>query len=125
MHALSFVCPECRAGKHGNCDGYAWDDQLDEPTACSCDVALHPTSDALRVTRHGSRWIEPCRARSSGTIDHTRAYWTHAQRRGKEEQQMRRRLIASLFAAALSVAAVAAPAVAGPHRAPTSFDWCC
>jgi hypothetical protein len=35
-------CPECVQGKHPNCDGYTWDDELDEPTACPCDVAGHP-----------------------------------------------------------------------------------
>jgi hypothetical protein len=31
------ACPECAAGKHGNCDGIAWDFVADEPTACPCD----------------------------------------------------------------------------------------
>lgn len=31
-----FVCPECAAGKHENCDGSAWDTHQDEPTTCSC-----------------------------------------------------------------------------------------
>ena len=35
------VCPECRDGKHGNCNGYGWDYELDEPTACPCSVAEH------------------------------------------------------------------------------------
>jgi hypothetical protein len=29
------VCPECRAGKHPNCDGWAID-ELDEVTTCQC-----------------------------------------------------------------------------------------
>ncbi|MEV8269128.1 histone-like nucleoid-structuring protein Lsr2 [Microbacterium oleivorans] len=33
------VCPECVAGKHGNCDGTAWDLAEDQPTTCSC---THP-----------------------------------------------------------------------------------
>lgn len=32
------VCPECKAGKHANCHGDAWDtrDGRDEPTHCRC-----------------------------------------------------------------------------------------
>lgn len=30
------VCPECRDGKHANCDGTAWDDHTDQPTHCAC-----------------------------------------------------------------------------------------
>lgn len=30
------VCPECSAGKHGNCNGDAWDDTTDQPAACAC-----------------------------------------------------------------------------------------
>lgn len=33
------TCPECRAGKHRNCDGQAWDDAADAPTACACEHA--------------------------------------------------------------------------------------
>ena len=33
---LAPVCPECRNGKHGNCDGTAWDDHEDAPASCSC-----------------------------------------------------------------------------------------
>lgn len=35
------VCPECRNGKHGNCDGEAWNDLLDMPVACDCAAAHH------------------------------------------------------------------------------------
>lgn len=35
-HALP-CCPECRDGKHGNCDGTAWDNVRDRPTDCRCD----------------------------------------------------------------------------------------
>lgn len=31
-----WICPECRAGKHGNCDGSAWDDLRDAITECGC-----------------------------------------------------------------------------------------
>lgn len=35
-------CPECRDGKHGNCYGWGWDDDLDEAiTPCPCESAGH------------------------------------------------------------------------------------
>jgi hypothetical protein len=30
------VCPECRAGKHRNCDGDALDEATDEIVQCAC-----------------------------------------------------------------------------------------
>lgn len=38
---LSPRCPECRAGKHGNCDGTAWDNAADAPASCGCAEAGH------------------------------------------------------------------------------------
>jgi hypothetical protein len=38
----SAVCPECRAGKHPNCDGTAWDDDADSLTGCSCPDCRNP-----------------------------------------------------------------------------------
>lgn len=35
------ICPECEQGKHGNCDGTAWDDELDELTTCRCNDHAH------------------------------------------------------------------------------------
>lgn len=35
------VCPECRADKHGNCDGTAWSDWTDTPTYCRCSANGH------------------------------------------------------------------------------------
>jgi len=32
-------CPECAAGKHGNCDGRSWDLIADQPAPCPC---AHP-----------------------------------------------------------------------------------
>lgn len=29
--------PDCRDGKHAACRGGAWDFEVDEPVACSCD----------------------------------------------------------------------------------------
>jgi hypothetical protein len=34
-------CPECRQGKHGNCDGLTWDDQADDLAPCPCYAAGH------------------------------------------------------------------------------------
>jgi hypothetical protein len=33
--ASEAVCPECKQGKCGNCDGRAWDGEKDEPTTCT------------------------------------------------------------------------------------------
>lgn len=38
----SAMCPECQQGKHGNCDGTAWDNHQDEPAPCACAAAGHP-----------------------------------------------------------------------------------
>lgn len=38
------VCPECRNGKCGNCNGEAWDDRTDMPTRCEHDCRT-PTED--------------------------------------------------------------------------------
>ena len=35
------ACPECRAGKHPNCDGRSWDYVADEPAPCPCAGAGH------------------------------------------------------------------------------------
>lgn len=35
------ICPECAAKKCQNCEGQAWDNAADEPTACACAVAGH------------------------------------------------------------------------------------
>ena len=34
-------CPECRDGKHVNCDGIAWDFVRDEAATCPCSTAGH------------------------------------------------------------------------------------
>lgn len=34
--AQLWACPECEQGKHGNCDGWAWDFDADEKTQCQC-----------------------------------------------------------------------------------------
>jgi hypothetical protein len=38
---LQNVCPECRAGKHANCTGEAWDEEADELTTCDCAAVGH------------------------------------------------------------------------------------
>lgn len=35
------ICPECRDGKHRNCDGDAWDVQADELANCECYMSDH------------------------------------------------------------------------------------
>lgn len=45
-------CPECRQGKHGNCDGTAWDDATDAPAGCPCAAHNHST-----VCRHCGRQV--------------------------------------------------------------------
>lgn len=35
-HAV-VINPECRAGKHKNCDQTSWDWDLDVPTVCYCE----------------------------------------------------------------------------------------
>jgi hypothetical protein len=34
-------CPECAAGKHGNCDGRTWDNLADDYAVCPCSDAGH------------------------------------------------------------------------------------
>lgn len=36
LRTLLPTCPECKTGKHGNCDGTAWDNEADELTTCGC-----------------------------------------------------------------------------------------
>lgn len=35
------ACPECDQGKHGNCDGTAWDVEADDRIECPCAAAGH------------------------------------------------------------------------------------
>lgn len=35
-------CPECQAGKCGNCDGSAWDVETDSPVLCPHYEQDHP-----------------------------------------------------------------------------------
>lgn len=36
------ICPECRSGKHRNCDGSALDEAADDIVECRCPPAFHP-----------------------------------------------------------------------------------
>lgn len=36
------ICPECRSGKHRNCDGSALDERADDIVECRCPPAFHP-----------------------------------------------------------------------------------
>ena len=33
------LCPECRVGKHGNCNGQTWDAWVDDFVRCPCSCA--------------------------------------------------------------------------------------
>jgi hypothetical protein len=35
------MCPECRDGKHHNCDGSGWDRETDEFIRCPCAARGH------------------------------------------------------------------------------------
>lgn len=37
----AMLCPECRAGKCGNCDGTTWNEVLDQPDFCQCTDYPH------------------------------------------------------------------------------------
>ena len=39
-------CPECGAGKCGNCDGTSWDNSRDQAIDCPCLLAGHPRRTA-------------------------------------------------------------------------------
>lgn len=54
------ICPECRNGKHVNCDGQAWDDVADELTVCRCPDCIEAAkvrSEVIR-DRHDEWWAE-------------------------------------------------------------------
>ena len=34
-------CPECHAGKHGNCNGVTWDNDADDFAPCPCEQNGH------------------------------------------------------------------------------------
>jgi hypothetical protein len=42
-------CPECAAGKCGNCDGTTWDLTVDEPATCPCSARQHATDETTHL----------------------------------------------------------------------------
>jgi hypothetical protein len=53
------VCPECAAGKHVNCTGWALDEE-DNEVACGCDCQALPGGKVRRTCqRKGHRWPRP------------------------------------------------------------------
>lgn len=40
VQGVAAICPECRNGKHQNCDGQAWDEEADELTVCECGYGV-------------------------------------------------------------------------------------
>jgi hypothetical protein len=38
-HHIPRICPECAQGKHRNCDGTSWNEVLDSPDTCECELA--------------------------------------------------------------------------------------
>jgi len=47
---MNRVCPECEQGKHGNCDGDAWDFQRDERSGCACAEHKHDPAESGEVS---------------------------------------------------------------------------
>jgi len=44
--SADFSCPECKAGKHDNCDGTTWNDYNDAPATCPCSATHEKEKDA-------------------------------------------------------------------------------
>jgi len=53
--APTHVCPECATGKHGNCDGTAWDNNTDDYTRCACANNGHTPTNSAGTTRPPAR----------------------------------------------------------------------
>lgn len=48
---MAAICPECRSGKHKNCDGTALDYDLDDIVDCRCPPAFgHDPKPLVEVT---------------------------------------------------------------------------
>lgn len=41
FHPPANECPECRQGKHGNCNGDSWDNEVDDFVDCACAARSH------------------------------------------------------------------------------------
>lgn len=50
---MAALCPECRAGKHGNCDGRALDEERDQVVQCGCSDPTHTIETNPAVIRDG------------------------------------------------------------------------
>ena len=57
-------CRECSEGKHVNCDGTAWSNELDAPTRCTCPDGSHATS--AEIVAHIWREHSNCNWKSTG-----------------------------------------------------------
>lgn len=68
------ICPECQQGKHGNCNGEAWDMLGDHPTPCACGD--HGHDEALLGGREDPAWERDfttplgCRVRVTPAAEH-------------------------------------------------------
>jgi hypothetical protein len=59
------TCPDCKTGKHNNCDGTAWDNLTDAPTDCRCPE--HPVDQNLHeLHTEFSFGCLPCAQRQLG-----------------------------------------------------------
>lgn len=45
------ICPECRQGKHRNCDGLAWDFDIDKMVDCRCPHCTEGRMDVWTCPR--------------------------------------------------------------------------
>lgn len=54
--------PECRDGKHRNCNQEGWNEQADEPTDCPCECHSSSTEPLDNPTTEGlcKCWGGPC-----------------------------------------------------------------
>lgn len=72
------VCPECAAGKHGNCDGSAWDFLTDEPTSCPCACNVEQTQPAAPIFPYAvitAPLGNTFGARSLEEVEHFKTIW--------------------------------------------------
>lgn len=48
-----YLCPECVAGKHKNCDGSAWCTQHNDTTFCDCECCNFETNESCDCEQDG------------------------------------------------------------------------
>lgn len=46
----TWICPECKEGKHRNCNGVAYVDDHDQCIACQCTEGPHPLRNLTEPT---------------------------------------------------------------------------